>query len=484
MSEKKGTSSTKKICFCQRSAFSRTFALGCPNHFGLEIPTSPRVFPSRSRRVMGVTTQTVKRLLLSKKIEVARDKEGLQEALMCVVKERHSRGLPFQGLLRRLKNKGSEVIARLRGAPAAPPPAAPSAAPPARVDQHAPPSPVGDPPVVILKPPVCVACGEKIRGNSKSTECAVEECNAKWHSKCSREFKDGKCRECSSGRVLTRARAQSRKLKEDVSGAVDDALEADGVIEKRKKERDKWEAPLAPLPDKLGNLKAAKKADTVDDGSDVKLGNIAIEDSGGDTPMKSSAFIDSSSKYFSNLAWTGAALVGGKSAEKSSASVVQKTEHLAEILSFNMEDISVQLCTAACKGDERATVKARHAPDGRRALCNVERSAAVYEQGQSYKRSRQLVKSVMRNLSSLPSAQKQLVRLQFVSEVAAAKAAAEADNREVHFELVRSCDEDRYYLVKSQLLHFIDCNDYDALWSGLQCADDEQVVIVMNSSHN
>ena len=230
---------------------------------------------------MGVTTQTVKRVLLAKKIEVARDKEGLQEGLMRVVKERHSRGLPFQGLLRRLKNKGSEVIARLRGAPAAPPPAAPSAAPPARVDQHAPPSPVGDPPVVILKPPVCVACGEKIRGNSKSTKCAVEECNAKWHLKCSREFKDGKCRECSSGRVLTRARAQSRKLKEDISGALDDALEADGAIEKRKKERDKWEAPLAPLPDKLGGLKAAKKADTVDDGSDVKLGNIAIEDSGG-----------------------------------------------------------------------------------------------------------------------------------------------------------------------------------------------------------
>ena len=174
MSEKKGTSSTKKICFCQRSAFSRTFALGRPAHFGLEIATSPRVFPSRSRRVMGVTTQTVKRVLLAKKIEVARDEEGLQEGLMRVVKERHSRGLPFQGLLRRLKNKGSEVIARLRGAPAAPPPAAPSAAPPARVDQHAPPSPVGDPPVVILKPPVCVACGEKIRGNSKSTKCAVD----------------------------------------------------------------------------------------------------------------------------------------------------------------------------------------------------------------------------------------------------------------------------------------------------------------------
>lgn len=409
---------------------------------------------------MGLDTETVKKPLRNCRHVVERSPAGVERGLLQIAEEREEQGLSSEILLQGLRSapavaRKDEPLYQHAVAVAASPVATAVAAVPA---------------VTILKRPVCFGCGETMRSGSTTLECAGEECGAVRHQHCGKT--GAKCRSCS-GNPLKRDRQESVKKKEDFSLIVDENLEKIGAVATQKKERAQWLRPTKELPETL--VETEDRGVGLDE--QLKRRNEMLSN---DAPemlsetLQVTVMIDASAQFYRNVAQAGAGLFGSKSASKSAAFVVRQTSELVEILSTIM-DVKVELCAAACEGNEHATLKARHHGDGQRALRRIERAAAAQQEGPSRKRNHQVVESVMRNLSDLSFVPKQTIRRQFVSDVAAAMGADQ------HFHLVRVCDEDRYFLVDSHLLHVIDSVDYDALWMGLRCVDDRQVVIVMNS---
>ncbi len=359
---------------------------------------------------------------------------------------------------------------------AAPPPVATAAAPPVSVAAALPVVHAGARPSTAKV--LCDVCGDNISARFVPVNCPTDGCLSKCHAACARSFLKTKCRACQGNVADThRDRKETSRLRDDASHSVDQLLASVGAIGSvAVPKKELWEAPKGPLPVKLGDL---VKTSFVAPRPVLVNAASAIENM---EPCWSSIFIDTSAEYFKNIACSGAAVLGGRSSAPSSRFVVAETGRLYEIMSGVFTNVRMEMLSAACLPGESQTQKIRHV-DGSdesagstRPMNDVLRAASLYSEQDSRRRARQLVKSVARNLSRMPMEEKNIIRSQFIVDVAKQMESSIASK----VGLFRCCDEDRFILVGSEKLHVIISKDRDVLWSGLQCTEDTQVVLMVN----
>ena len=282
-----------------------------------------------------------------------------------------------------------------------------------------------------------------------------------------------------------RETVKSERMETDCSTLVDAQLAAQNALERKDgpppTDLQKWERP-SKLPETLSGI-----VDPAQEGGEA--GDVEQQlppprhSDGGIGDIQVSLMVDSSASDYPGLAAAGAAVwVGAAHPEKgemeakgkkSAEFLVDQVASLLQILQqLCGRSVAGSMYAAACVGQETATKKVRHrAGNGERELRKILQSVSTYVKGPSNKRLKLLRKTILQNLSDLPFAEKQGIRLQFISNLAQALSDSVAPE-DTRLNLFRVTDEDRYFLTDSKLLHFIVTCDWDATWSALMCFDD------------